>query len=201
MLGAMISTPTYADNGNGKPDKRPTHTAFNDDPSTMVRWSRIAIIARTIATSRASTGRTTWSGARRAAIDSTPRIDDRYWTNDRGRAIGKANDRDMTGDRRARFLCAIACPGRRPPVLATICESRSRAPARPGAVDSALDGDLQDIHARVRAPAAQRAGRAQMRTYARSLVPRRSARERTCRRPVGWVMDFADMQAGIRAAV
>jgi hypothetical protein len=103
MLGALVAMPTYADNGNGKPDKRPVHTAYNDG---SVNHGQVVSDCNHGANDRELKGidrqdYVEWCTSRGYRYDNSYR--DGYWTNDRG-CYGKANDRGMTGDRRADFL-------------------------------------------------------------------------------------------------
>ena len=103
LLGVLVAMPTYADNDNGEPDKRPTHMAYNDG---SVNHGQVVSDCNHRANDRELAGidrqdYVEWCTSRGYRYDNSYR--DRYWTNDRG-CYGKANDRGMTGDRRADFL-------------------------------------------------------------------------------------------------
>ena len=84
------------------------------------------------------------------------------------------------------------------PPSTTAWPTRSGGSAsRPTSTWGSRDGDLQGVHLRGRAPAAQRAGGPQVRAPARPLVPgrRRTSRARSAR-PAAGCIDFADIVDG-----
>jgi len=103
MLGTLAAAPAMADNDKDKPDKRPAHTAYND---ASVNHGQVVSDCNHRANDHELKGidrqdYVEWCTSRGYRYDTSYR--DGYWTNDRG-CYGKANDRGMTGDRRAEFL-------------------------------------------------------------------------------------------------